>query len=59
MIEIDSSDLEAVRRIVDQFLPDCEVPVLGSRVRGTAHRYSDLDLALRCPKSVAPSSWRA
>ena len=46
MIDMGSSDLEAVKRILSQYVPHCEVRVFGSRINGTAKAYSDLDLVL-------------
>lgn len=44
--------LEAVRRIVARHLPGAEVWAYGSRVRGTAHEGSDLDLVARNPADL-------
>lgn len=46
MIDLDAKQLEIVNRILDAVVPDAEVRAFGSRVRGTAREYSDLDLAL-------------
>ncbi|WP_432823392.1 nucleotidyltransferase family protein [Trichloromonas sp.] len=46
MIDLDKTCLDEVRRILRDHVPECEVRVFGSRVDGTARRYSDLDLAL-------------
>jgi len=35
-------------------LPERRAWVFGSRVRGTAHRFSDLDLALEAPGPIEP-----
>ncbi|MBF0185372.1 MAG: nucleotidyltransferase domain-containing protein [Magnetococcales bacterium] len=37
-------------RLVGQTLPECEILAFGSRVNGTAHPASDLDLVVRNPK---------
>lgn len=39
--------LEIIRRILAMHLPDAEVIAYGSRVTGTAHQGSDLDLVAR------------
>lgn len=39
--------LEMIRRILATHLPDAEVIAYGSRVTGTAHQGSDLDLVAR------------
>lgn len=41
--------LEIVRRLLAVHLPDAEVWAYGSRVSGTAHEGSDLDLVARNP----------
>lgn len=52
MIDIPNSILEEVCEILQAHVPECEVRVFGSRVRGTARRYSDLDLALVAPERI-------
>lgn len=39
--------LEVVRKILARYLPDAEVLAFGSRVNGTSHDGSDLDLVAR------------
>ncbi|GAB4270727.1 MULTISPECIES: nucleotidyltransferase family protein [Deferrisoma] len=51
MIDLPAPDLEEVRRLVARHLPGREVRVFGSRVEGTARRFSDLDLAVVGPAS--------
>lgn len=47
MIDQPEASLAEVRRILAAHLPaGCEVRVFGSRVRGGAHPYSDLDLVV-------------
>ncbi|MFO8071834.1 MAG: nucleotidyltransferase domain-containing protein [Polyangia bacterium] len=46
MIDLPTEHLEAVRRILAEHVPWCEVRAFGSRTDGTAREYSDLDLAL-------------
>lgn len=41
--------LETVRRLIALHLPDAEVLAYGSRVNGTSHDGSDLDLVARNP----------
>jgi uncharacterized protein len=47
MLDISQHDLEAVRNILDRFVPEAEIIVFGSRIHGTAKPWSDLDLAIR------------
>ncbi|MDO8587638.1 MAG: nucleotidyltransferase domain-containing protein [Armatimonadota bacterium] len=46
MIDLDPLHLETIKRILAEYVPDCEALVFGSRARGTAAAYSDLDIAL-------------
>ena len=46
MIDLCDDHLEAVKRILKEHVPGCEVRTFGSRVIGTAKPYSDLDLAV-------------
>ena len=45
-LQIKENELKIVRDIVKKHLPDTPVWAFGSRVKGTAQQYSDLDLAL-------------
>ena len=45
-IDISPSDLEIVREILAEYVPEHEVLAFGSRVTWTARQYSDIDLAL-------------
>ncbi len=46
MIQLLPSHLKIVEQILGQYVPDCEVRVFGSRVKGTTKRYADLDLTV-------------
>jgi predicted nucleotidyltransferase len=46
MFDISPRDLAIVQDILRKHVPDREVWAFGSRVQGTARRYSDLDLAI-------------
>lgn len=46
MIDLEERYLAEVIRILRERLLDCEVRAFGSRVRGKARKYSDLDLAV-------------
>ncbi len=46
MIDLAPTHMELVREILQREVPQCEVRAFGSRVRGTAQPFSDLDLAL-------------
>lgn len=55
MIDLDSKYVSEVKRILRRHLPHCEVLAYGSRVSGSARRYSDLDLAIISDKRL---DWR-
>jgi len=45
-IDIDFADLETVKRILLEYVPEYTVWAFGSRVNGTARKFSDLDIVL-------------
>ena len=45
-IELDSHELAEVQQILKEHMPEYTVWAFGSRVRGDAKKYSDLDLAI-------------
>lgn len=55
MIDLDEKSLDIVRHILHQQAPNIEVLAFGSRVKGRAAKYSDLDLALKGNK---PINWQ-
>jgi len=46
MLELSPEQLETVRRLLAEQVPGIEVRAFGSRVKGTAKKYSDLDLVV-------------
>ena len=52
MIDVSEIHLKTIKGILARWVPGCEVRAFGSRVRGRAKSYSDLDLAIVCQKSV-------
>ena len=46
MIDLEEEYLAEVRRILSEYVSDCEVRVFGSRIEGKAREFSDLDLVL-------------
>ena len=46
MIDLNPNYLDTIKRILAEYVPDCEVRAFGSRVKWTAKDYSDLDLAI-------------
>ena len=53
MLELQPKYSQLITRIAHTYAPDCQVRIFGSRVRGTARRYSDADLALIGPKPLS------
>ncbi|MFC0308766.1 nucleotidyltransferase family protein [Gallibacterium trehalosifermentans] len=46
MLDIQPQHLAIVKQILQDFLPEYEVRAFGSRVKGTASQFSDLDLVI-------------
>ena len=46
MIDLEEKYLVEIKRILAEYVPDCEVRAFGSRIEGKARKFSDLDLAL-------------
>lgn len=55
VLELPSRWLNIVQQILTEYLPDKEVIAYGSRVNGTSHDGSDLDLAVRNPLNLFQS----
>lgn len=45
-LDVTPEELAIVKSILQQFVPNYPVWAFGSRVKGTARKYSDLDLAI-------------
>lgn len=52
MIDLPPEALEMVRSVFAKHLPCCEVRAFGSRVKGGAKKYSDLDIAVVCDEPI-------
>lgn len=46
---IEPRHLSALQTLLQTYVPEAQVWAYGSRVNGTAHETSDLDIVLRCP----------
>lgn len=46
MIELTNEQLDIILDILNKYVPDVEVRAFGSRYKGNAKKYSDLDLVL-------------
>ena len=51
-IQLRAQDRKEVERILSQFVPDEEVWAYGSRLDGSGHELSDLDLVIRHPADL-------
>ena len=51
-LDLNPAYLKKVEHILSEQVPECEVRAFGSRVKGTARKYSDLDLALIGPERL-------
>ncbi len=52
MIDLEKKHLDVILVLLAKHVPECEVRVFGSRVDGSAKKYSDLDLALVSDKKL-------
>lgn len=50
MLDLDKSILNELKSILNKYMPNVTILAYGSRVKGTSHEGSDLDLALIHPK---------
>lgn len=46
MFDIKEEHLKIILAILNKYAPNCEVSIFGSRFKGTAKEFSDLDIAL-------------
>jgi predicted nucleotidyltransferase len=61
-LDLSPRHIGELRRLIAAYLPNAEVWAYGSRVNGTGHDTSDLDLAVRNPQDLktrqpAPAFW--
>jgi predicted nucleotidyltransferase len=54
MIDLDKTQLTLVKGILNTYVPQRRVAAFGSRVQGTARKFSDLDLVIMGDEPVAP-----
>ncbi|HMP72837.1 MAG TPA: nucleotidyltransferase domain-containing protein [Kiritimatiellia bacterium] len=53
MIDVAAQTLSELRNILEQYLPESEVFLVGSRARGTDKPYADVDLLLIRPPRLS------
>ncbi len=54
MINLEKRYLEMVKGILKRIIPDHQILVFGSRVKGQPKKYSDLDLVIRGVSPLTP-----
>ena len=47
MIDLEPRHAAIVRSILGRLAPDCDVRIFGSRINGSAHPYSDIDISIK------------
>ncbi len=52
MIDLEKEYLNEIKQILRDQIPELEVRVFGSRVRGRASKYSDIDIAIKGDKPL-------
>ncbi len=57
MLDLPAKQLAIVRAILAEHVPHAKVWAFGSRVLGTAKRFSDLDLAVEDKEALSITSW--
>ena len=48
MIDLDEKYIDFIKLGVAKYLSNCSIYLFGSRVKGCAKKYSDIDIALSC-----------
>lgn len=52
MIDLSESEKDFIKRVFQKAVPDCKVVVFGSRIRGKANKFSDVDIAIKCGNRI-------
>lgn len=48
MIDLEIKYIDFIKETISQYLQNCKIYIFGSRTKGTARKYSDIDIALDC-----------
>ena len=48
MIDLHEKYIDFIKEIIENYLQNCKIYLFGSRVKNTAKKYSDIDIALDC-----------
>jgi predicted nucleotidyltransferase len=54
MIDAKEQDIILIAKTIRKHIPDCEIRVFGSRIKGTARPYSDIDIAIVAENLISP-----
>ncbi len=46
MIDLEDKYIDFIKKTISRYLNNCEIFLYGSRVKGTARKYSDVDIAI-------------
>ncbi len=52
-IQIENNELKFIKHLILKYVPDAKIKAFGSRVKGTAKKYSDLDIAIQADQSIS------
>ena len=48
MIDLEIKYIDFIKETISRYLQNCKIYIFGSRTKGTARKYSDIDIALDC-----------
>lgn len=58
MLELESEHVCLAKELLSKFLPaQTKIWVFGSRIKGTAKQFSDLDLAIELTQAMSKTDW--
>ena len=49
-LDLEEKYKEFIKTSIKNILPNVKIYIYGSRVKGTAQKYSDVDIAIKCKK---------
>lgn len=52
MIDAKREELDFIKKTIHTYVSNCEIRAFGSRVKGNAKRYSDIDICLVAPEKI-------
>lgn len=51
-LDLEEKYKEFIKTSIKNILPNVKIYIYGSRVKGTAQKYSDVDIAVKCPTKI-------